>query len=75
MSFSSYSLDDEAPAWGLSSPPTIDPIRDAIKKEQILKFVLSHNSAATFDNGFLEILQHLNRTSAVGFEILFTARY
>ena len=40
MSFSGYSL-DEAPAWGLASPPTTDPIRDALRKEQILKFVLS----------------------------------
>ena len=75
MSFSGYSL-DEAPAWGLASPPTTDPIRDALRKEQILKFVLSHNSvASTFDIGFSEILQPHNKTSAVGFDISFTAKY
>ena len=66
MSFSGYSLDDEAPAWGLSSPPTTDPIRDALRREQILKFVVPHNSVpSTFDNRFSEILQPLNKTSAV----------
>ncbi|KAG6917460.1 hypothetical protein DXG01_002437 [Tephrocybe rancida] len=36
MSFSSYGEDD-APAWGVPSPQPADIVRDALRKEKVLK--------------------------------------
>jgi hypothetical protein len=37
MSFSKLSL-DESPAWGVVSPPASDLVKDALRKEQLLKY-------------------------------------
>jgi len=36
MSFSGFDSDDP-PAWGITSPPTGDIVKDALRKEKILK--------------------------------------
>jgi short coiled-coil protein len=38
MSFSGLSL--EPPSWGVVSPPASDLVKDALRKEQLLKYVL-----------------------------------
>jgi hypothetical protein len=45
MSFSGLSLED-SPAWGIVSPPASDLIKDALRKEQLLKYALGFSAVS-----------------------------
>lgn len=59
MSFSGLSL-DESPSWGVVSPPAGDLVKDALKKEQLLKYALAfpHAPSGLHTSSLRDIAAH-----------------